>query len=343
VDRQANSSTIGLAGHMTPLDERSTGFIWFFSFLVWFSEVQKQYGDNLIVLLDEPGLTLHARAQADLLRYVREELLPKYQVVYTTHSPFMIDTGDLLSCRTVEDVTGPDDEVEGTKVGDQVLSTDTDTLFPLQAALGYDITQTLFVGKHTLLVEGPSDLLYLKWASDSLIKQKRKGLDRRWTVTPCGGITKVSSFMSLFGGSGLNVAVLTDYGRGDKAKVKELRESKLLKSGHVFTAEMYLDNATEADVEDILGRELYVHLVNATYGLSGKNALPKTKPKDAPERVTLEVEDHSRTLPASVPEYDHYAPARYLVEHASELSLPGLDDALGRFEKLFGDLNAILN
>jgi hypothetical protein len=43
------------------LDERSTGFIWFFSFLVWFSEVQKQYGDNLIVLLDEPGLTLHAR------------------------------------------------------------------------------------------------------------------------------------------------------------------------------------------------------------------------------------------------------------------------------------------
>jgi len=54
------------------LDERSTGFIWFFSFLVWFSEVQKQFGDNLVVLLDEPGLTLHARAQEDLLRYIRE-------------------------------------------------------------------------------------------------------------------------------------------------------------------------------------------------------------------------------------------------------------------------------
>lgn len=324
------------------LDERSTGFIWFFSFLVWFSEVQKQHGDNLIVLLDEPGLTLHARAQADLLRFINDELLPKYQVIYTTHSPFMIDPANLLGCRTVEDVTGPNDAVEGTKVGDQVLSTDTDTLFPLQAALGYDITQTLFVGKNTLLVEGPSDLLYLKWASDKLLDLKRKGLDKRWTVTPCGGITKVSSFMSLFGGSGLHVAVLTDYGRGDKTKVRELRESNLLRDGHVFTADMYLDGATEADVEDVLGRDLYIHLVNVAYELTGKNALPSVRPSGAPERVVVEVEEHFRSLPASVPEYDHYAPARYLVEHSSELSLPGLDGALGRFERLFGDLNALL-
>jgi predicted ATPase len=324
------------------LDERSTGFIWFFSFLVWFSEVQKQHGHDLIVLLDEPGLTLHARAQADLLRYVREELLPKYQVIYTTHSPFMIDPADLLSCRTVEDATGPNDEVEGTKVGDQILSTDTDTLFPLQAALGYDITQTLFVGKHTLLVEGPSDLLYLNWASAGLIGQKRTGFERRWTITPCGGITKVSSFMALFGGSGVDVAVLTDYGRGDKAKVRELRQSQLLKDGRVFTAEMYVDNSAEADVEDILGRELYIHLVNVAYGLNSKNSLPIKRPQGAPERVVVEVEEHFRKLPANVPEYDHYAPARYLIEHSSELSLPGTEDALDRFEKLFTDLNKIL-
>jgi hypothetical protein len=109
----------------------------------------------------------------------------------------------------------------------------------------------------------------------------------------------------------------------------------------VFTADMYLDSVTEADVEDILGRDLYIRLVNATYGLSGENALPTKRPKDAPERV-VEVEEHFRTLPANVPEYDHYAPARYLIEHASELSLPGLDDALTRFEKLFTDLNPLL-
>ena len=134
-----------------------------------------------------------------MLRYIKEELVPKYQVIYTTHSPFMIDSADLLSCRTVEDASGPNDEVLGTKVGDQVLSADGDTLFPLQAALGYDLTQTLFVGEHNLLVEGPSDLLYVQWADRELRKRGRTGLDPRCTVTPCGGITKVPSFMALSG------------------------------------------------------------------------------------------------------------------------------------------------
>src|SRR5207253_4434921 len=68
-----------------PFSERSAGFIWFFSFLVKFAQVQKTAG-NLILLLDEPGLTLHGKAQADLLRYFAEKLASEHQVVYTTHS-----------------------------------------------------------------------------------------------------------------------------------------------------------------------------------------------------------------------------------------------------------------
>ena len=324
------------------LDERSTGFIWFFSFLVWFSEVQKQFGDNLVVLLDEPGLTLHARAQEDLLRYIREELLPKYQVIYTTHSPFMVDSANLLNCRTVEDSTGADGEVLGTKVGDRVLSTDGDTLFPLQAALGYDLTQTLFVGKHCLLVEGPSDLLYLQWASDQLRQEKRTALDPRWTITPCGGITKVPSFMALFGGSKLHVAVLTDHGTGDKKKVREIRESDLLRDGHVFTADTFAEGTpSEADVEDILGRDAYLELVKKTYGLTAGHSVPKKKPADASERVVPEVEAHFRTLPGTVDEYDHFAPSRYLIAHPDVLGTHA-GDALDRLEKLFTALNQLL-
>jgi len=111
------------------------------------------------ILLDEPGLNLHGRAQGDLLRYIEEKLEPNHQVIYTTHSPFMVPADRLDYVRTVEDVVeqkGPFDFIShGTKVGGDVLSTDPDTLFPLQAALGYEISQTLFVGEHTLLVEGP--------------------------------------------------------------------------------------------------------------------------------------------------------------------------------------------
>jgi predicted ATP-dependent endonuclease of OLD family len=323
------------------LDERSAGFIWFFSFLVWFSEVTRQYGENLVVLLDEPGLSLHARAQSDLLRFIKEELLAKYQVIYTTHSPFMIDSADLLSCRTVEDASGPNDEVLGTKVGDDVLSTDVDTVFPLQAALGYDITQSLFVGEHCLLVEGPSDLLYLNWFSNELRHRKRIGLDHRWTITPCGGITKVSGFMTLFGGSKLHVAVLTDYAEGVKKKVRDLRESELLQEGHVITADMFVPGAGEADIEDVIGREMYVALVNSALELKGKKCLGATRPAGAPERVVVEVETHFKTLGAGDPEFDHFGPARFLVESGAG-ALPGMEAALDRFEDLFCKVNELL-
>ena len=322
-------------------DERSAGFVWFFSFLVWFSQTEQSYGDKLIILLDEPGLNLHGKAQGDLLRYIKEKLLPKYQVLYTTHSPFMIDTDNILSVRTVEDVLINGESI-GTKVGDRVLSADADTLFPLRAALGYDITQSLFVGEHSLLVEGPSDMLFLRWFSRQLIARGRVGLDSRWTVTPVGGIDKVGSFNALFAGNELHVAVFTDFHTGDKRKVRELEESGLLEAGHLFIANQLTDQE-EADIEDMLGRDLYIHLVNGFYGLEGEKQLPSTRPENAPRLVLEEVKQHFRTVAIDVPEFDHLSPAVHLVERESDFSdAKGVEAALDRFEKLFDSVNALL-
>lgn len=330
-------------------DERSAGFVWFFSFLVWFSQARKNYGDNLIILLDEPALSLHAKAQADLLRYFEEKLAPLHQVIYSTHSPFMVDSHNLLRARTVEDVfpeqpTGsppPPADAFGTKVGDRVLSTDRDTIFPLQAALGYDITQTLFVGKHTLLVEGPSEILYIQWFQQCLRKLNRSTLDARWTIAPCGGIDKIPAFLSLFSGSELDIAVFTDVGTGSKKRVRSLRESHLLKSGRVLSADMYAGQA-EADIEDLLGRDFYTDLVRQAFDLAATEQLPATRPADAPIRVVQETERHFRTLPPTKPEFDHYRPAEFLMQAGLQKSYSGLDHALTRFEKLFADLNALL-
>lgn len=322
-------------------DERSAGFVWFFSFLVWFSQTEQSYGDKLIILLDEPGLNLHGKAQGDLLRYMKEQLLPKYQVLYTTHSPFMIDTDNILSVRTVEDVAINGDSI-GTKVGDRVLSADADTLFPLRAALGYDITQSLFIGEHSLLVEGPSDLLFLRWFSRQLIAKGRAGLDSRWTVTPVGGIDKLGSFNALFAANELHVAVLTDFHSGDKRKLRELEESGLLQAGHVFRTSQFTDQ-DESDIEDIIGRDLYINLVNRCYELTGQQQLSAVPPEDAAGLVLEEVKQHFRTVATSGPEFDHLSPAVYLVEHGGDFSdAEGLEAALGRFEKLFEGVNALL-
>lgn len=326
-----------------PFDDRSTGFVWFFSFLVWFSQVKNEYQGDLILLLDEPGLNLHAKAQADLLRYINEKLAPEHQVIYSTHSPFMVDANALLSVRTVEDVV-KDEEALGTKVSEDVLlTTDKDTLFPLQAALGYDITQSLFIGEHCLLVEGPGDVMTIQWASEELKRAKRNHLDSRWVVTPTGGIDKISTFVSLFSGNNIHAAALTDYAQGDKSKLHRLKEAKLLREGHIFTA-ADLTGQDEADIEDMLGRELYITLINECYGLSKKNQLSADRPDNAPIRVVKEVEDHFRVLPNTVPEFDHFTPAAYLLRHADDLrdKLSGHDAALDRFEELFKALNKLL-
>jgi len=324
-------------------DNRSAGFVWFFSFLVLFSSVQKKYG-NIIILLDEPGLNLHGKAQADLLRYIDIELKPKHQVVYTTHSPFMVPPANLASVRTVEDVVTRNDgdvQVLGTKVGDDVLSTDPDTLFPLQGALGYEITQTLFVGPNTLLVEGPSDLLYLQWASAQLIKRKRPGLDTRWVICPTGGVDKVSAFLSLFGGNKLNLTVLTDFASGQKGKVDSLKKSALLKAGRVFTAADFCDKA-EADIEDILGDDVYLSIVNSAYNLTGKKQITKTTLSQTGEksvRIVKQVEVAFRTVDSSQP-FDHFFPAHWLI--TSEKVDANVDFALDNFAKLFDVLNPLV-
>jgi predicted ATPase len=327
-----------------PFDERSAGFVWFFSFLVYFWQIEEKFGDNLVLLLDEPGLSLHARAQGDLLRYFRQELLPK-QVVYSTHSPFMIPADNVLCARTVEDVViehrdedGVIDNIEvlGTKVNGDVLSIDRDTLFPLQGALGYDLTQTLFVGKHALIVEGPADLVYLTVLSQRLARAGRQHLDPRWTITPARGADRIAMFVALLGAQKLNIAVLTDTSPKQRRENEEMRRrnADLLKQGRILSVGTYTGTA-EADIEDLLGAELYCHLVNAAYGL--KDAQRLTLPVNG--RVVPHVEAYMRVLPPPVREYDHYGPAEHLARTPQLLDgAPGITEAERRFEALFRDI-----
>ncbi len=332
-------------------EDRSHGFIWFFSFLVWFSQVKRQYGEALILLLDEPGLPLHGRAQQDLIRYINERLRPYHQVIYTAHSPFLIDVENIFSLRTVEDVVKVSkrngdivEEILGTKVGQRILSRDRDTIFPLQGILGFDMAQTLFVGPYVVVVEGPTERATFEWFSRQLAKGGREALDLRWAVCPAEGVSKISSFVSLFAGRGLKIAVFADYHEGQKGKIDRLEESGLLAPGHLLRTSEFA-NAEECDIEDIIGRELYVELVNRCLGLTDAHKLPSSKPDGAKTRVVKEVEAHCGVIPPAYPEFDHYKPIEYLLGLSDEEieGLPGLDEALDQFAQIFGRLNSLLD
>jgi predicted ATP-dependent endonuclease of OLD family len=331
-----------------PFDERSAGFTWFFSFLVKFSQLRKKH-EHLLILLDEPGLSLHATAQGDLLRYFKEKLAPVHQVIYTTHSPFMVPPDNLLSAHTVEDVVeyrSPTDyTIYGAKVGDEVLSTDRDTLFPLQGALGYEITQTLFVGPNTLLVEGPGDILTLTAASNELKRRGRTCLDSRWTLCPSGGIDKVPAFLSLFGGNKLNVAILADFAVGNKSQIERIRKSELLAEERILLVSTFTETA-EADIEDLIGEDIYPALVNEAFALPESHKITKTKLAAVTNtpRLLKKVETLFRLMPPDVEEFDHYQPALALIRERKYLEGDSAEvrAALERFEKVFAAVNAFL-
>jgi energy-coupling factor transporter ATP-binding protein EcfA2 len=319
-----------------PFDERSRGFVWFFSFLAYFSKLEEGQTSNLIVLLDEPGLSLHARAQQDLLRLIDERLAPHHQVIYTTHSPFMVSPGQFHRVRTVID-----HEKGGSKVSAEIFKADDDTVSPLLTAMGIEMTQTLFIGEHTLLLEGPSDLIYLDVLSDLTETRQLTGLDPRWVKTPIGGSGKLSTFVTLLGANKLNVAVLVDSSTKDTGAVRRLRDNgQLARNGLVEISEF--TGGGDADIEDLFDRDFYLELVNRAYASELSQPITPADLTPGDPRVVRTVEAYFKQHGIDGGRFNHYRPAAVLLREQATL-LPMIADAtINRADRLFTRLNGLL-
>ncbi len=327
--------------------ERSTGFVWFFSFLVWYAGVRRRYGDNLIILLDDPGLGLHAKAQWDLLRYIREQLVSQYQVLYATHSPFMINPERMQWVRTVEEVIQqtPDGRLDyiGTKVGDEIFSMDHDTLLPLQASLGYRIMQDLTGTKKLLLVEKPADVLYLQWFSARLNERGRTGLHPAWSIVPCGDLVRLATLAGLLANDASGFAVLLSLSEV-RPEITEHREvSRMLERCHVFPLHKYAEPATST-VEDLIGPRMYMALTDQSFRLPRRHRLSRTMEPVTDEPVLKMVHSAFATGQVKPVNFDPMIPAEFLFrsKHRKIEKLPGAEEAFARFENLFAGVNGIL-
>lgn len=325
----------------TPFDQRSRGFIWFFSFLVWFDSVKEQIGseEDIILLLDEPGLALHALAQGDFLHYI-DDLSQKHQVIYTTHSPFMVHSDRLHQVRMVEDK----DKI-GTVISDNISGSDARTIFPLQAALGWTVAQNLFISKKNLLVEGASDLIYLKAISSILETEGRTGLQENITIVPVGGLDNVVTFIALLGANGLKIVVLHDYSGNQEQKIKKVIQEKIIKSKAILNPSQFRDldkigqNGQPSDTEDLFDQELYLEYFNKAFAkeLDGKTI----NKQDLPPRprivnqIEVYLKEKSINLRSSGG-FNHYTVSSYFASNPPESVS---DETLSRFEALFKAIN----
>ncbi len=319
-----------------PFDERSKGFVWFFSFLAYFSGLETEDENaSMVLLLDEPGLNLHAMGQNDFLRFIDERLAPKHQVVYTTHSPFMIDLTQLGTVRTVQDV---DDK--GTVITDDVVAHDKETVFPIQVALGYRLAQSLFLAPHCLLVNAPSDQLYLQVLGEAVSAKGRARIDPRWVVIPVGGADNLPTYLSLLGDGHVNVAIMMDVTPKSKKHIDQTNQNAQGRRNPIRMVEV--TRVRDADMEDLFDPQFYLKLVNQSYGADLPCDLTMRAISDPNPRIVKRIQSYFEKEGIGGGCFDPYRPAAYLLQGHLRLRDELDDGTIDRAASLFERINDLL-
>lgn len=235
----------------------------------------------------------------------------------------------------------------GTVITDNLQGADPRTIFPLQAALGWTIAQNLFISERNLLVEGPSELVYLQLASGFLDADGGGSLRQDVTIVPTGGLDNVATFVSLLGASGLKLAVLHDYRGSPEQKLTGLVRDKLLAAKALFNVSQFreptkaAENGKPADIEDLFPVAMYLKYFNTAFTkeLAGATVTEGDLPPGdrIVQRLEQYIKDNKLTLRPSGG-FNHYAVA---TKFAS--SPPKSLDAvtIARFKALFAAVNAV--
>lgn len=161
-------------GQRYTFDERSGGMKYFLSYFIQYQAYQAlEPGRSEILLMDEPDAFLSSQGQQDLLRVLRsyaypDNAKPGAQVLYVTHSPFLIDKNHPERIRVLQKGYGD----EGTRV---VAKAATDKYEPLRSAFGSFHADTAFIGTCNLLVEGPADLVLFSGVSAAMRRTGHAG------------------------------------------------------------------------------------------------------------------------------------------------------------------------
>ena len=239
-------------GVQIEVDQRSAGFQWLVSFFVVFFAEAKESHANAILLLDEPGLSLHGLKQREF-RQTISRLAQDNQTIYTTHSPFLVGPEELDLVRVVEMT----DRDEGTKVHTSITASDPAALLPLQEALGYDLAQSLFAQQRNLVLEGLTDFWYFEATAQLLRDAGLVDLNEKIALLPANAAGKVVYFATILHANHLKVAALLDSDNaGDQAAKQEtlihtLGNKNILRAGDVCPGAI-----TKPEIEDLLRNTL---------------------------------------------------------------------------------------
>lgn len=251
-------------GESLLLSERSNGLKWYLNTFID-AKANGVSKSNVVYLFDEPGISLHVNAQKELLNLFEDLASKNNQIVYTTHSPYMLNLNDdgIHRIRATDKDTYGYTHIFKTAY-DARLSPQNqqDTLAPIVSAIGMTLNDTFGPAKDKLniVTEGVSDYIYLFTMAKILDLDMQK-----INIIPAVGVSNCLNVCNILAGWNCPFIAIFDY---DKEGVESGGEKMNLNFSYEIGKQyIYLKDTTRDlieckdyksnpyRIEDLIGRK----------------------------------------------------------------------------------------
>ncbi|MDR3293347.1 MAG: AAA family ATPase [Clostridiales bacterium] len=209
--------------------ERSNGLKWYFNLFISLL-AENILNNNVVILIDEPGVYLHINAQEELMNFFKDLCAKNKQIIYTTHSPYMIDTECLKNIRLIEKFQG-NTLIYNNHYDDLHDSSKKDALSPLIKAIGANFCKlNPDLNRLNIITEGITDYLYIK----AMLKNFDIKKDELPFILPSIGAGNIHDIATILIGWGCHFKVVIDYDKAGWDELERLKKLELKEGVDVF-------------------------------------------------------------------------------------------------------------
>lgn len=248
--------------------QRSKGVRWFISFYLQLKAAAiESKGNGLVMLIDEPGISLHARAKEDVLK-VLEDIKSDITVIYTTHSPYLLNVNTIYRVLAAQRNNEKDD-ISDTKLltTHELGAASCDTLSPLYTLMGANFSEQNVISRNNnIILEEMSAFYYLK----SFLKLF--DVEKEYYLLPATGTTNIPHLANLLLGWGLNFGIIVDDDSAGRKVFNDLKSTLFNNDDELMKTKMIKLKSFKG-IEDHFTKEDFVKNVYPEYTEDGTNEI----------------------------------------------------------------------
>lgn len=197
---------------------------------------------------------MHPIAQSDLIAYFKSLSIDN-QLLYTTHSPFLVDANSLSQVKAVYV-----DDKGHTAVSDDLrkgVKNTENSVYPINAAIGLTVSDTLLIGCQPIIVEGTSDQIYLQIIKNYLISKKKISPLKELVFIPTGGVRGMSATINVVVGRDAKLPfVILDADKHGKNKLNSLKQELYSEAKEKLILLSDIIGKDYVEVEDLIPYEI---------------------------------------------------------------------------------------